>query len=180
VNIYSDPYQVRPLDTLALSNDLADWASTARPESIFSATQDDHGILANIVTREARSCRDNDRNYIHRRATSMPPIPVQNRDDKKHTPLESTLFFSGSTYFVHRCGSDLRWRCLAVHHETLRECLQSHNPWSTHQQSTPQGWELDILYDRKHAREARWFAERFYLSYINVIDETAARVDTRT
>jgi hypothetical protein len=180
LRITSHPYHVRPLSILAQSSDLADYASTARQEHIFSGTQDDHGKLANIVTREARSGRRHDRKQ---RALSLPPFPLETKRSLEQKPPISTEYYSRTgVYQVHKCSSDLRWSSLSQHHGSLRECMQSYHRDHVepdYQKSFPQGWEYGLLCDESLVLVARRFAERFYPSYTYIVDETSEKAIER-
>jgi hypothetical protein len=176
VKIVSDPHLVRPLNTPAWSSDLAEMGRTARQEIIFSATQDDHGVLANIMTRESRSYLDRGRQPRWQRAASLPPFPAQNKYDLKHESLISTQYHSGQcSYQVHKCGFDLRWSTSSDYDPSLRRCMQSHQkrPMSTINQQSPGGWEYHLLLDQNHIGVARRFAERFYPGCIDIVNETS-------
>jgi hypothetical protein len=183
VRIISHPYHIQPLDIPAQSSDLADCASTARQELIFSATQDDHGKLANIITREARSCHRHDRKRTHQRAASLPPFPAETKQSLEPKSLISTEYYSRTgIYQVHKCSSDLRWSSLSRHHGSLRECMQSYHQNHVgidYQRSFPQGWEYAILRDESLVWVARRFAERFYPAYTNIVDETSEKAAER-
>jgi hypothetical protein len=181
--IVSHPYHVRPLSSLAQSSDLADCASNARQELVFSATQDDHGKLANIITREARLCHRHDRKHSHQRASSLPPFPAETKQSLEPNSLISTEYYSRTgIYQVHKCSSDLRWSSSSRHHGSLRECMQSchqDHVGLDYQKSFPQGWEYGILCDESLVWVARRFAEHFYPAYTYIVDETSEKAAER-
>jgi hypothetical protein len=177
VTIVSDTCQIRPLNVSARSSDMTDRAHTARRELISLAPQDDHGILANTITRESRSCDDHGRRHSRERAASLPQLPAETHHDQYEDPLTATRYHSaGHTYEVHRCVFDLRCSGSSKGGTSLRKCVRNHQTdrtRSTSQQSFPKGWELDLLRDEDHIWQARRFAERFYPQYIWLVEYTS-------
>jgi hypothetical protein len=181
LELVSDPYEVRSLGIQARSSDLVDWGSVAR-HHVFSKTQDDHGKLANIISRETRFCRDYSQKQNHRRAASLPPFPTNTRLDLRYGSSWSTdhLFHTG-TYALHKCGSDLRWSTSSGRTTSLRQCMQNHQ--RDRERPTPrggpQGWEHDLLFNEDHVRVARRFAERLRPEWIRYAEETSNRAVER-
>jgi hypothetical protein len=174
VTIVSDSYQVQPLDISARSSDMTDLAHTARQELISLTAQDDHGILANTITRESRFCHDHSRSHGRKRAASLPPLPAGTQYDLYEDAPEATRYHSaGRIYQVHKCVFDLRWSGSEECGTSLRKCMQGHQrdrTRSNSQQPSPKGWELDLLCDEDHIREARRFAERFYPGHMWLVE----------
>jgi hypothetical protein len=176
VRIRSEPYLIGPLHLPAQRSDLVGWASTVRQQLIYSATQDDHGILANIITRERRSCRDQSRIQSRQRSSSLPLVPARSKYNQNHESLRPTTYTSyGNTYAVHKCASDLRWSSSSRFVVSLRVCMRSHqlDRHSTDLEPYPNGWERELLDNENHVRVARRFAEQFHPAYVYMVDETS-------
>jgi hypothetical protein len=192
VTIVSDSYQVRPLEISAQSSDKADWDHTARRELISLTSQDDHGISANIITRESRICHEYGQNHSRQRAASLPPfpaislprLPAVTKLNRYNNELGPTSYHAaGVTRQVHKCVFDLRWRSLSEYYTSLRKCMHGHRGYPTHstsEQSSPNGWEISLLQDEGRIRQARRFAERFHPGHMEVVEQTSRIAAERT
>jgi hypothetical protein len=187
VKITSALYRIKPLLMADWKNDLEDSFRRSRRE-VFDDSQDDHGILAGIITRElkAHQSRTDTKTYTHnhsrrRRAVSVPGFKTIPKDENStHQMICASTSYSVLRTF-HKCVFDSRW---ALHHGSFRRCMQgdTRDVLYNHIFSAEPGesrWERWLLSSEDHVPQARRHAERLCPKKLHIVETTLERATDR-
>jgi hypothetical protein len=181
VKITSALYQVKATEC---RND-SDQSFRQARQQLFDKSQDDHGIYAGIITREAKAhqTRTDTKPRIYtrtlrRRAVSVPCFTTIPQDEQ-WTPYWTSR--SGLYTCFHKCLFDSRW---AHSHRSFRRCMQWHSrdviSKDIHSVEPGEiGWVRWLLSSEDHVPQARRYAERFCPNKLHKVEETLERATDR-